>query len=865
MLDNLRYKRKRDSIMLTYNNEYLGLNSELSKQIRWVVEISMDTTDTDQVFFTSHADVDTTPLVGEIFESSLVSSPSLASQRLDIFTNKFSIGAIKVNIQDFNAAVSEFFAARLNLNQGLRGKRVRLHRGFAGLDFADYVIPAGGTQVITGDLTYLSNGSYIINAKDVQVDLLKVLFVPFQTSLLSTYTTGDAIINANNTANFEMVAHNASYDADPGVTIGYIQLGDDSNRNIISYTGTTPTSFTGCIGGRFGTTDFNEIVAGGTPVLDRPQIVEHIYLNLPSALIVETILSNTLDAVIPAHWKTDLSSTDVLVSDFTSIGTDIYDPADLSVGFRLTLNTSEPITAKKFIETQVNLPTGTFMPVRADGRLGYLRIGDILAEASEVATLTSADIISPPNIVNDLDDVVNTFIIRWSNSVRLGRTTRVSAFVDSTSVAKHQIANTRDVTFNLLSSGNFGEGLIHSTFNALRSFLSGPPKKITVQTFQVNSALEIGDIVRLRLPIRDVNTGGDLDSSFMLAGIKDNKNVISMDFIGSSQDPGDLGLSQTPTVLDPIFYQEFSPGVPLVPALNLSVATVSNIVGSTLFITGDSTLTGIVIDGCTNINSAYWFDGDVIVGAGVTISTTNNISIRARTLDVLGTLGQAGGGHPGGPAGDLNAGVSGQLGNTVSHGGAEVSGDLAVPSTSFAESRQGRTTQGIWAGGVPPLFLTTDTFVIAGIPPDLMGTSGSSGGSISNILAGIDGGQGGAGGAGIAIITELVTTSGNGIIDVSGANGTQGILGGALGGARFWGGSGAGGAPGGVVFVMNGVGGATATVRAVNGAIPRIGFRLPQGLAGGFSSGTYRSFWEGSDQVNKPLAHSRIIRLENPD
>jgi hypothetical protein len=204
----------------------------------------------------------------------------------------------------------------------------------------------------------------------------------------------------------------------------------------------------------------------------------------------------------------------------------------------------------------------------------------------------------------------------------------------------------------------------------------------------------------------------------------------------------------------------------------------------------------------------------------VTINIVDNVQLRVKGfLQNNGTLNAKGNGIAAG-------GTPGFIGSTEA-GGTLIFGGF--PGGYLASSRVA-TVVG-QNPTVPALNVSWNGTTLSGIPSDLRGTSGGSGGDYidSNTLGVISAGAaGGKGGAGLAIISRGLGQGVVGVIDVSGADGVAASAVHNIPEAldyTFYAGSGAGGAPGALVIILDGAS-TTATglsetgVVALNGRTP---------------------------------------------
>lgn len=759
-------------------------------------------------------------------------------------------GFIEIYSVLFNGSIDNVSVQRV-AGDGVRHKRVQAYKGYQGLPWADYQLPPGGTQIVDGDLVY-NEGVYTFQCKDAQRIMQTTIFDVKKTNLTSAYTAGDTVVNVADTTDFEMVAHGASFSDAPSSTVGYFKIDD----NVIRYTGKTSTTFTGCVGGRFSTKDVNVDVDSGAANDQKPTVEEFIYLEMPAAKMAKCVLMGT-NPTVPDHWHMGVSSAFVSTTQFNTIGDDLYDPTDDTKGFILRFDGLKKREGKKFLQEQINLPQGCFMPVLSDGQLGYKRMAGIVSGASTVATLDMSNVISFSPLKHRQTEVYNQYAINWNKLVTKDKPTRRNVFIDSTSIVTHQTNVPYELSFEGLHGSRHTDAFIRGTFDALRDRYSGPPQYITVDVFQSLNGLEIGDIVWCNFNQRDFVGGGDIQRAFEVIGYKDDGNKITLNLFGSSQKAGALSASTLTTVLGATFYT-----AGLVAGNKLDSALTTTLTGGVLHITANGTLTGGA--DATDVNNIFWYDGAVEIDSGVDVTWTDNIQIRCHSLNKNGRLLSIGGGHSGaiGGTGDFVDGTAGKMGATESGGGTnhwERSG-----GGYRGVSRRGGSVVGDWLVLPVPLLVNNSTS-IDGLPTDLRGCSGSSGGSNfdqkdQETSYGY-GGNGGDGGGGIIIVTRSITAGASGAIDVSGGAGSLGESH-THTSRRYYAGSGAGGAPGGCLILIDGTGTASPIVIADQGETPiPPGTRIAQGYTARLPTGGIHSYYEGSPNVSHVNAHHLLYRI----
>lgn len=775
-----------------------ALDKASAKEPRRVVAISFDSDNTIVWYFTSHTDTAVPP--GASVISGVLDSLSVISQRLDPDKAVASIGVISFGLIDAAGAVTDKLGEQLSIGRSTRRQRVQVYEGYAGLAWADYHLIQ--TQIV--DDIRFENVSYGFGCADVQRAMRKDIFDLATTTLAVSCGENDAVIEVYDTSKFQMVAHGSSYSDAPNLTVGYFTLEDE----IVRYTGKTATTFTGCTRGALTTLPAAHSVDANATPDRRTKVEEYVYLEMPAVKLEYAILTGVLHgqggATLPPGWHMGVPTSFVRLSDFTGIGNDLWNPADDSIGFHLRFAGEEKTDGKQFIESQVNLILGCFMPIYNDGAAGLKRMSPLLAGAAYVRLLDEKNLVGWGELLHDFKSLHNIIQIDWNWEPSQGRTTRSTVLIDAASIATHGKSETLKLQSRGLHGNRHASTIIAQRFDAIRDRYTGPPLRFTVQALPSLNNLEVGDVARVRLAnVKDFAARGSLDRSFEVQHISVDKITgnVSLDLFASSQAAGAQAPTGDVAVLPDAWYS----------SQGAALASVLTITGSN---PGHVSASG-VINGTANMNAAasiFFYNGDLVIDPGVIISTTQNVQLRIKGfLTNNGTITGAGAGQAGAAAlggtptsvHNFNPGTPGFIGNTEAGGGMEWDsiGNNAV--------RSHRSDTLVGANFVvPSLILRFDGAALSGLPPDLRGTSGSSGKAFTlpngNPSFNRHGGAGGNSGAGMVIISRGFSQGAAGFIDLSGSDGSVGGLSALGGGENYYAGSGAGGAPGALVIVADG-------------------------------------------------------------
>jgi hypothetical protein len=832
-------------------------NAALSKEPRYVIEMAFDLANTVLWYFTSHADA-ALPGGGGIV-TSVLERLSGTSQQVNPDQANATIGNIDFDFVDKGSIITSTLGAQLALGRSTRQQRVRVYMGYAGDAWADYTLIQ--TQLVS-ELSY-SAGMYTVHCQDIQRAMRNNIFTqavsPLAASVAAsaltvaslagagtltlastvdfpasgsgtirdasipasdndafawtgktpTTLTGctgllvhsvgaivcDATINVVDTTKFTMVAHGTSYTDAPSATVGYLII----DKEVVRYTGITPTTFTGCTRGALNTVAAAHPIDLTTAGVRTP-VTEYVYLELPAIDLMYRLLTGkdrTGATVLPTSWNLGISTAYVRLTDFTGIGKDLWDLTDDLQGFVVRFEDLRQLDGKKFIETELALLCGVFMPVYADGALGCKRMANILAGAAYVAQLDESNSVSVSALTHDMISLHNIIQVSWNWEPSLQQFTRIDIFIDQPSITVHQQGITLKLAFRGLHGSIHSQQILKGRFDALRDRYTGPPLRMTAQLLHRYNVLEVGDVVRCKYrTVRDFVANSTLDRSFEVQGINIDwvTGALGLKLFASSRAPGPI--TGNATTLTTAWYA--SQGTLLATGVGGITITGSNpghvTVGGTLAGNADA----------NNAAAIYYYPGDLQIDQGVNINITQNVQLRIQgNLQVNGSITGKGAGLAAGVVG-----TAGFIGSTESGGGLEV--QPPVFGTVFST----RGTLVVGANSTVPAFnLKWNGTLLTGLPTDLRGSSGSRGGQVTGRTAFTSppvalGGLGGDGGAGLIVVCRGLALGAAGRVDLSGNDGANGATANDQG-YIFYAGSGAGGAPGGLLVLLDGPAAAT--------------------------------------------------------
>jgi hypothetical protein len=268
-----------------------------TKSPQYVVELAFDSDNTILWYFTSHANTPTADANTTIY--GVLSAIGGTSQTLNPDTANNTIGEMSFDLIDKNSQITTTLGDELELGRSTRLQRVRFFMGFEGFTWDDFVLIQ--TQLVkTIDF---QAGAYQFKCQDIQREMRKELFQVATTNLQTSLTDSVTTIDVYSTAQFQMVEHGSSYTDSPNATVGYIRVEDE----IIKYTGTTPTSFTGCTRGALNTRAIAHLVDQSATQDRRTLVSEYVYLEMPAVKMAHSLLTGQLlgqpGKTLPDSWN----------------------------------------------------------------------------------------------------------------------------------------------------------------------------------------------------------------------------------------------------------------------------------------------------------------------------------------------------------------------------------------------------------------------------------------------------------------------------------------------------------------------------------------------------------------------------------
>ena len=811
------------------NSDFSQYHYSPSKEPQQVVEIQFGAN--DLAYFTSHADTPV-PASSQIFYRS-IAKISGTTQTITPDEGRSTIGNISVDILDKNGVVTALFKNKDDAGEGARYSRVRVYQGYKGMTWAQFSGGLVQTQIID-DITY-GDGFYTLQCADIQRSLRQDIFDTATTTMSGSVSAVQTLIPVYSVANFQTVMHGTTYTDAPSARVGYLKIEDE----IIRWTGTTVDGLLGlCFivdtngRGALGTKAVEHQIDQSAAADQRTAVDEFIYLELPALKLIYALLTGSLYGQIGEHlpdsWHLAIGGEWVRTADFIGAAMlDLWNAAN-DDGFIVRFAGLKKQDGKKFIETELCLLTGTYMPVYSNGEIGLKRFTSILHSAPHIFELNRDNVKSTDRLGIDQKSVFNLLSIEWNYDFIKDALTRQKILVDTISQTKYKNTPAKTLQFNGLHGSRHTATTVEGLFDRLRDRYAAPPQRLSVKCQPVCNVLEVGDIVLVDLPhLRDYFTGGALSRSFEVQQVSVDwtSGDVTVQLFGSSQpagpirpdDPGEAGVSPGLGVISAALWTSIAS-----VATNLATYSAggftSGMVGSVRQITAAGSVGLPGNDNAYNHAAWYFHNGDLQLNSGITLNFSKNIVLFIDGhLQINGAFNGKGRGRIGATAYNLtgvpldasglylfNQGSPGYIGPTISGGAVNSTIQYGKDRWDFY-SYDGAKTEGS-VHSVPAIQLTLDAASLIGWPQDAQGTSGPSGGNVwywdtHGTIGYQNGGAGGNSGAGIIIIARGVSFGASGSIDTSGDDGSLGTP--TFGHA--YSGSGGGGACGAQIFIIDGI------------------------------------------------------------
>jgi len=501
--------------MLATNSAYQTKQNALAKQPVFVAEIffangSNGVDGQNDVYF---ATCDVNDITGfahtdrwfPVLKSNSISS---MSQSVDPINGVSSIGNLSITVTDYNGIVSEIIKAADASGHGFRRQRINICMLYKGMDWADKIIIR---TMQVNDLKLSSNGEYTITAADIQRQLARTVFNPYTTtSTVAVPASGGMTLTAVDARNFTATAQQ-TYG-----TCGFIQI----DQEIIRWSSKTDGSFT------FGPSDRAQFGTASAAHDTGTKISEIIALRENPVTMALKIMQSTGAGtngtwdVYPARWGCGMDATDVNIAEWLEVGkllVGLEDAPTSADGTQFEFVIDKGVEAKKFIEDQILKILGAYGFVHGDGRYGVRAYSDLSNAAKENASVIADEnsVVKWGDLTYNYNDLTNQVWIEYDEAEKLsGKFIRNAIFIDTVSVKKWgEAKQLKYSAAGIIPTSTFASQL-YQRFQRILARYSRPPLQIDLTMMPKYHTLEIGDIVRITLPIRDLLTGANLDRAF---------------------------------------------------------------------------------------------------------------------------------------------------------------------------------------------------------------------------------------------------------------------------------------------------------------------------------------------------------------
>lgn len=502
--------------MLQFNGQYKAKNDALAKSPVYVARIvwsggNAGAEGVNDIYFSTCDVNDITGFAypARWFPFLKANSIGSLSQTVDPINGVSSIGSLDVTITDHNGMVSDIIKAADAAGHGLRRQRCTIYMLFKGMAWADRVTVR---TMQVNDLRLTRLNEYRLTAADVQRQLQKTVFNPYTTSLTAAITTTGAITPGVVDARKFIATTQQTYGS-----CGFIKIDEEIMRWTVN-TGTVLT-VAAADRGLFGSVAATH--GNGAKVSEIIVLQEN-----PITMALKVMQSTGTGAngawdVYPARWGCGMDSdNDVDVAEWLEVGkllVGLSGTPAASDGVQFEFVFADGIEAKEFIEDQILKILGAFGFVHGDGRYGIRAYSDLSNAAKENASFVADQnsVVKWGDLTYNYNDLCNQIWIEYDEAVKLsGNYIRNAIFIDTTSIKKWGEAKQLKYSAPGIIPTSAFAGQLYQRFQRIGARYSRPPMQIELTMMPKYHGIELGDIGRGTLPIRDLLTGAALDRAF---------------------------------------------------------------------------------------------------------------------------------------------------------------------------------------------------------------------------------------------------------------------------------------------------------------------------------------------------------------
>jgi len=502
--------------MLALNPNFRIKNDALAKKPVYVAEIFFNSGNggVDGINDIYFATCDVTEIVGfshpeRWFPFLKASSIGSMSQTVDPINGVSSIGSLDITITDHDNLVSDIIKAADAAGHGLRRQRLSIYMLYKGMDWADKVVVR---TMQVNDLRLSALNEYKLTAADVQRQLQKTVFNPHATVLTGAIIGTDAITPAVVDSRNFLATTQQVYGL-----CGFVKIDDEIMRWTVN-SGTVLT-IAAADRGLFGSVAATH--SNGAKVSEIIVLQENPVTMALKVMQSTGEGSNGAWDVYPARWGCGMDSdNDVNVAEWLEVGKLLVGLSATPAagdGVQFEFVFDQGVEAKKFVEDMLLKILGAFGFVHGDGRYGIRAYSDLSNAAKENASFVADQnsVIKWGDLTYNYNDLANQVWIEYDEAVKLsGKYIRNAIFIDSVSIKKWGEA--RQLKYSapgIIPTSAFASQL-YQRFQRIGARYSRPPMQIELTMMPKYHGIEIGDIARVTLPIRDLFTGAALDRAF---------------------------------------------------------------------------------------------------------------------------------------------------------------------------------------------------------------------------------------------------------------------------------------------------------------------------------------------------------------
>jgi len=449
-------------------------------------------------------------------------------QSLDLINGVSTISDISARILDKDNIVSDILKDADAVGQGARHQLVEVYQIESGGDWT--------TDKAKFRLMKLTNikqawhgGYYDFTAHDVQKDMQRDVGEPMQSTLAASMDASQLTFQMTDAASFELVQQ-PTYGS-----VFFVKIDDEiimcTGKNS-SHVVTVAASGRGVMG-----------TAAATHALDAAVSEVIVLRGNPMGIALAVLLSTGQDLpnaqggingpydIYPEHWGVGLDATeDVDVAEWEQVGAAIagFTAQDLSSGMQYEFLLNKAISAKQFIESRILKVLGAFAKVHGNGRYGVRPYSDLANTAKENVSrwITVNDLVSWGDADLAYDQIINDILIKYDQYPPLsGKHIRQARFKDVVSISKYRKAKPLNLKADGVIPVAQNVSQLYQRVHLIGAQMSRPPLRRPITLLPKHGDVEVGDILRLTIPVRDPFTGQDHDRAVQVQSIKINKKT----------------------------------------------------------------------------------------------------------------------------------------------------------------------------------------------------------------------------------------------------------------------------------------------------------------------------------------------------